>query len=302
MTKKTYLFLAAAALVMAACSNDDEPSVPSADGRVAVNFSGGITLTRATADAWEAGDGIGIYMLESGTLAPVDNATNRRYVSTAGDGKFTPATEDQTIYFPLDENNKVDFIAYYPQATLTGNTYEVDVTNQSNPAAIDLLWSNNATARDKTVQAVDLSFAHRLSRIEVELIAGTGVSESELTGTTIVLTGQPVKADFDVLQNTLTPATDEADITLLAAADGLSASAIILPQEGITGRTLGFMLADGTQLTWPIENDRTFEQAMETIFRITVNRIAVGSTEVEVTASIEPWGVQGTVEGDLEIQ
>lgn len=134
MTKRTYLFLAAAAaLTLASCSNDDDFANRPGDGRVAVNFSGGITLTRATGDAWDLNDGIGIYMVENGTQNVVDNAANRRYVTAAGDGRFSPASEDQTIYFPLDANNKVDFIAYYPQDALTGNTYAVDVTDQSAP-------------------------------------------------------------------------------------------------------------------------------------------------------------------------
>ena len=211
MTKRTYLFLAAAALALASCSNDDDFADRPGDGRVAVNFSGGITLTRATGDAWDLNDGIGIYMVETGTQTVVDNAANRRYVTAAGDGRFSPASEDQTIYFPLDANNKVDFIAYYPQDALTGNTYAVDVTDQSAPSAIDLLWSNNATAQDKTVQTVDLIFYHRLSRVEVELKAGAGVSEAELAGTTVTLTSQPVKADFDVLQNTMTRAAEHDD-------------------------------------------------------------------------------------------
>ena len=291
MTKRTYLFLAAAALTLASCSNDNDFADRPGDGRVAVNFSGGITLTRTTGDAWDLNDGIGIYMVETGTQTVVDNAANRRYVTAAGDGRFSPASEDQTIYFPLDANNKVDFIAYYPQDALTGNTYAVDVTDQSDPAAIDLLWSNNATAKDKTVQPVDLEFYHRLSRVEVELKAGAGVSEAELAGTTVTLSNQPVKADFDVLQNTMATAADVAE-----------SSAIILPQEGIDGRTLHFAFPDGTVESYPLESTRTFEQGKKTIFRITVNRIPVGSTEVEVTATIIPWEPQGTVEGGLNIQ
>ena len=89
-----------AALMMAACSNNEnEPQVN--DGRIAVSFAGGITLTRATTDAWEANDGIGIYMLEHGTKTVADGAANREYVTNAGDGKFTPAEVEQTIYFPL---------------------------------------------------------------------------------------------------------------------------------------------------------------------------------------------------------
>lgn len=50
MMKTNYLFIGMAALMMAACSNDEnEPQVN--DGRVAVSFAGGITLTRATTDA-----------------------------------------------------------------------------------------------------------------------------------------------------------------------------------------------------------------------------------------------------------
>ena len=86
-----------------------------------VPFPEGISFL-SDIDTWDLNDGIGIYMVENGTQTVVDNAANRRYVTAAGDGRFSPASENQTIYFPLDENNKVDFIAYYPQDVLTGNT------------------------------------------------------------------------------------------------------------------------------------------------------------------------------------
>ena len=119
--KTNYLFIGMAALMIAACSNNEnEPQVD--DGRIAVSFAGEITLPRATTDTWEANDGIGIYMLEHGMKTVTDGATNRKYVTTAGDGKFTPAGTEQTIYFPLNADEKVDFIAYYPQTDLTGGT------------------------------------------------------------------------------------------------------------------------------------------------------------------------------------
>ena len=111
-----------------------------------------------------------------------------------------------------------------------------------------------------------------------------------------------MKADFDVLQNTMATAADVAEITLLTGTNGLSSSAIILPQEGINGRTLHFAFPDGTVESYPLESTRTFEQGKKTIFNITVNRVPVGGTEVEVTATIEPWGLQGEVNGDIDIQ
>ena len=297
--KTNYLFIGMAVLMMTACNNDENETQVN-DGRVAVSFAGGITLTRATTDAWEANDGIGIYMLEHGTKTVAHGAANRKYVTTAGNGEFTPAGVEQTIYFPLNADEKVDFIAYYPQTDLTDDIYKVDVSDQKNPADIDLLRSDNATGKDKSTNTVDLKFFHRLSRVEVELTAGEGVSDAELAGMSITLSKQPVKADFNVLQNTLTAGQDLATLTLNTAADGKTASAIILPQEGASGRSLELTLTGGTVLTWPVEADRTFEQGKKTIFNITLKRTPVG-TEVEVNATIEPWDTQGTVSGDLEI-
>ena len=299
MMKTDYLFIGMAALMMAACSNDEnEPQVN--DGYVTASFTGGITLTRATTDTWEANDGIGIYMLEHGTKTVVDGAANREYVTTVGDGKFTPAGVEQTIYLPLSADEKVDFVAYCPQTDLTGNIYKVDVSNQKNPANIDLLRSDNATGKDKNTKTVDLKFFHRLSRVEAKLTTGEGVSDAELAGMSITLGKQPVAADFNVLQNTLTAGQDLATITLNTAADGKTASAIILPQEGASGRSLKLTLTDGTVLTWQVGADRTFEQGKKTVFNITLKRTPVGM-EVEVNAIIQPWGTQGTVSGDLEI-
>ena len=299
MMKTNYLFIGMAVLMMTACNNDENETQVN-DGRIAVSFAGGITLTRATTDAWEANDGIGIYMLEHGTKTVAHGAANRKYVTTAGNGEFTPAGVEQTIYFPLYADEKVDFIAYYPQIDLTDDIYKVDVSDQKNPADIDLLRSDNATGKDKNTNTVDLKFFHRLSRVEVELTAGEGVSDAELAGMGITLSKQPVKADFNVLQNTLTAGQDLATLTLNTAADGKTASAIILPQEGASGRSLELTLTGGTVLTWPVEADRTFEQGKKTIFNITLKRTPVG-TEVEVNATIQPWGTQGTVSGDLEI-
>ena len=176
----------------------------------------------------------------------------------------------------------------------------MDVSDQKAPADIDLLRSDNATGKDKSTNTVDLKFFHRLSRVEVELTAGEGVSDTELAGMGITLSKQPVKADFDVLQNTLTAGQDLATLTLNTAADGKTASAIILPQEGASGRNLKLTLTGGTVLTWPVEAERTFEQGKKTVFTITLKRTPVG-TEVEVNATIQPWDTQGTVSGNLEI-
>ena len=73
MMKTNYLFIGMAALMIAACSNNEnEPQVD--DGRIAVSFAGEITLPRATTDTWEANDGIGIYMEKPLNFDPFGHA------------------------------------------------------------------------------------------------------------------------------------------------------------------------------------------------------------------------------------
>ena len=68
-------------------------------GRIAVSFAGEITLPRATTDTWEANDGIGIYMLEHGMKTVTDGATNRKYVTTAGDGSLHLPEQNRPFTF-----------------------------------------------------------------------------------------------------------------------------------------------------------------------------------------------------------
>ena len=293
--KRSTIPFALAALMLTACSHDENPDT---NTPIAATFTAGINLTRASVSTWDAGDAIGIYMLDAGTTNIVETAANRKYTTTAADGKFAPATADQTIYFPTDETQKVDFIAYYPQVSLaTGNIYKADIGTQTVPAAIDLLYSNNVSGKDKLNPSVALEFAHRLSRIETNIIAGTGFTAADLADLTITLSAQPLKADFEVLTDQLTLAAETGTITLNTAAAGLTASAIILPQGALTGRTLTFTMKNSTTFTWDVEADRTFEAGKKTVFNITLAR-----TGIEVTASILPWGTQGTVNGDADIQ
>lgn len=261
-------------------------------------FTAGIAQSRASGSSWDANDTIGIYMLEAGTTTVVEGAANRKYLTAAADGNFAPADAAQAIYFPVDENRKVDFIAYYPQtATVTDTVYKVDVSSQTTPAAIDLMYSNNATGRDKLAPKVALEFTHRLSRVEVNVTAGTGFTADDLQGLSISLSGQPTQGEFNVLTGGLSLAPETATVTLNTAADGRAASAIILPQGEMSSRRLTFGMRNGFNFAWNIETTRTFEAGKKTLFNITLAR-----TEIIMTTSILPWGTQGTVGGDADIQ
>lgn len=298
---KKILFLSALASLLFASCNNDEHETGTENNRIPATFSADISLTCAPHTTWDPDDAIGIYMLDAGTTTISEAAANRKYLTPAADGKFSAAA-DQTIYFPVDETRKVDFMAYYPYtAGLTGNIYKADITTQSASASISLMTAHIASTANKPLDkdhtAVTFTFSHRLSCVEVNVEASDGFTDADLTGLAITLSNQPLKADIELLTDKLTPGSETGTITLNTSANGQTASAIILPQKERTGRTLTFTMTNNSIFTWDVEADRTFETGKKTVFNI---RLAHAG--IEVTTSIQAWGTQGTVDGDAEIQ
>ena len=92
------------------------------------------------------------------------------------------------IYLPAD-NTPLDFVAYYPYtAGLKNNIYTVDVTDQSDQSAIDLMAAGKQSA-DRISVKVSFNFVHKLSKIVINLAPGMGVTGDELEGMTVQLTG-----------------------------------------------------------------------------------------------------------------
>ena len=221
-------------LSLSACNNEE--ITPNPDARVALQVTSGIQ-TRAYDDQWEKGDEIGIFGFTQGD-APAQAHTNVRYVTTGGDGAFTP--DGTTIYLPTD-GSSLDFVAYYPHTTdLENGIYTVDVENQSDLSTIDLMAAGTQTA-DRSKNTVAFNFGHKLSKIVLTFKPGDGMALSELAGMKVQLTNQQPKATFDVTQpdgevvvGTNTPAT----LTLNTDADGTSSEGIVLPSANFDGMTL----------------------------------------------------------------
>lgn len=283
MNKKTFSAVALAALLLTACQNDEETM--QTDARVALQVTSGIQ-TRAYDDQWEKGDEIGIFGFTQGD-APAQAYTNVRYVTTGGDGAFTP--DGTTIYLPTD-GSSLDFVAYYPHTTdLENGIYTVDVENQSDLSTIDLMAAGTQTA-DRSKNTVAFNFEHKLSKIVLTFKPGDGMALSELTGMKVQLTNQQTKATFDVTQpdGEVVVGTDSpTDITLLTDADGTSSEGIVLPSANFDGMTLHLELSDGSSFfNWDLNNSSAnkFEAGKKYVYDITVNR-----TGLSVTATITDW-------------
>ena len=122
MKTKNLFWLSAAALLMTACTNEENsPMNPSS---MSIQFNAGIMATsRVSNGAWEANDKIGVSMRGDAITA----TENVPYVTLSTTGNFS--AEGTALNFP-DQASDVTFYAYYPYSAdkLSGDnlTFTVD--------------------------------------------------------------------------------------------------------------------------------------------------------------------------------
>lgn len=282
--------LLALSIAFAGCSNDQNLPETDNDGRVALRVSSGIEVqTRAHDEQWDAGDAIGIYMLDGGTA----EAANKKYAteSTGTSGSFS-AADGQTIYFPVDGSQR-DFIAYYPYCTeLTGNLYAVDVRNQAVQKDIDLMGAKKVTGKIKNDPAVAFEFQHKLVKLYLTIKPDdVSLFADDMKGMEIDITNQKTKATYDVVAGGPVSVDTEdntpASVRLLTDADGTSSEGIVLPNATTEDMQFVFRLSRGTKFTWDIrkaELSQLFEAGSKYVYTITI-----GLTGIEVTSSVKDW-------------
>ena len=183
MKKFRFLYIAAAALLFAACANEEDGI--GNNGPVAATVKADISnniKTRGTAEdnSWTAGDAIGVYVTSSGYTT----GDNKKYVTTNGDGTFEAADNNNTIYFK--NNEETTFSAYYPynkyltDGKMNWNIAEVEA-NQ--PCKADVLFASGATASkaSPTVKFTDAEhrFKHCMSLVKFIIKPGMGIDQSE---------------------------------------------------------------------------------------------------------------------------
>lgn len=310
--------LAAVALLTGACSQDSPAGGQDRELAVPLQLSSGIAnVTRASGTAWESGDQIGVFTTVagntttstvSGTIADanvlyqIDNTVSGYASATEGSLANAKAFKPtgNPIYLPADGSN-VDVYAYHPyQAGTVATSMSVAVTAQSTPKVIDLLTASVKTTASDPVNAqhpkVALLFTHRLSKVTINVKAGPGYQDSEITGqTAVTLSGTPTSAAYNLYTDALSTFSAAADITPAkqsAATTGYleTYEAILLPNESgnsaAAGRTLTFKVGDTANgyYHYTIPSDKVFQRGENTIYNITLS-----PTGLNVTASIQEW-------------
>ena len=229
---------ALSALVLTGCKDNDDNSEWMTDGVIFTSHIEGM-VSRASGSAWSDGDKVGIYMSAGGT-----DFENYEYTASA-DGALTAA--GKTLKYP--EEGTADFFAYYPyQTSISNKTYAVNVSDQSDPTKIDLLYATKTGISNG--EAVNFAFSHQLSQIVINVSHDETIAS--LNGLKIQVKGMNTQASFALADGTLTSTDSKADFAMNVNAEGTTAEAIILPTADLTGAQLVFTLADGKSFGWDL--------------------------------------------------
>ena len=236
MKKFRFLYIAAAALLFAACANEEDGI--GNNGPVAATVKADIVknVTRATTgNTWSENDAIGVNVTSTGYTI----GNNVKYTTT-GDGKFT---SDNPIYF-ADARETVNFNAYYPyQENVDGNgivnNWNMAEVKEGEPCPADFLFAKDATATKSSPQVQftgDNQFKHCMSMIRLTFKAGDGINASNANlNNKLKLKGIYKTGSINTLTGEVTVSGDrgiyESDVNDKSLKNGVTCEFIVFPQS-----------------------------------------------------------------------
>ena len=284
--KKILLLAAMAAMVACSKSVENAPATPEAD-KLPINIS--TTLTRATDSAFEAGDKVGIYVVNE----PDALAVSGNHVDNMGftfSSKWTPDTE---IYW-LDKSTKADFYCYYPYCDKITDVSKFNVAvaeDQSRLEAYrtsDFLWGKVSGVKP-TPEPVEVTLDHKMSRLVVSLVAGNGYSDNDLAAAGVTICSVKTGAQINLATGVVSPTGNTSEVRPYA--DGEEFCACLVPQTISEADFVKIILGDRTYI---LKQSLTLEAGKQHKCTITVSK-----TDQGINVGISDWVIDNVDYGGI---
>ena len=284
-----------AAMTFTACSQDEAELQQSNHSKGSViSLTYQLAQTRAASDpqttALSTSNKVGVYVSSSSSTL-----YNNVEHSVGDAGALTATT---TMNYPTEDGATVNIYAYAPYASSlelsSDNAFSVstDQSAESGYLASDLVYASK-TGQASTSDAVSLTFAHKLSQLQIIVQKDDDIDIS--SGATVYLTGTNTAATFNPSTGTVAAATttNVQDIKVATITAAGTVYAIAVPQE----------ITANTELVKIVTNDKTYKAKLTSgatltggkAYSFTVKLVASSSSVVEVpisltATSITEWG------------
>ena len=208
---KKYFIFAIAALALAACSSD-EVKEQEWNGEIRLSSVSVVQATRASGNiqstVFDSGENVDIFINEN-TTGTASTTYTQPLVYTTGTGGSLTAPSPQ--FYP-SSGNGVNIFAVYPSGAATSVngtavafSVKTDQNSDANYKASDLMTgapSSNPVGR--TATTVPLVFKHCLTKINLNIYAGEGISMDELAAAKVSILNATPNATFNVKTGAVT--------------------------------------------------------------------------------------------------
>lgn len=254
---KKYFILAAAALALGACSNDEGSNVAN-DGTInlTTEMRGGTRALDQDIQATQIANGKSVLVEFTTTATPDQNEgsdagkwnsqTAKAVYVANGSGNLSTTTP---VKWPsTDHSGTVSIFAWAPNTKITtvptaGTTFsvEADQSTDDNYIASDYLYGTAAAFSYAAIATpVLVKFDHMLAKINVNLF--TTVDGLDLSGAKVVFKNSKPTGEISATDGTISNPSGAADITMtssiLPTGSAYTCSAIIIPQTIAAGKQI----------------------------------------------------------------
>lgn len=290
----------AAVMTMVSCNQSDDITP---DGPQAIRFTAGIgeqavatPQTRAAGNNWHTNDAIGIFMMKNKETAVAATYAGNKKFTTKWDDRFLPES-GQEIYFPLDADNHVDFIAYYPYTATEGlgmdSKIDISTVDQTKQREFDVMWAKatngNGSGYNKNFNDnIPLEFNHRLARLTMncKFDANTGISGFD-SNSTVTIKGMNTATTFAIRDGAIGTAATVTDIVACKSSttSGYEGTfnAIIVPATYDAKSVSVEFYVNNEIYTWVMDACQ-FDSGNDYVYEVIITR-----TGVKATGTIFPW-------------
>lgn len=310
-----------AILALAACNNENMPENESGQSTEIRLTSGIEVMSRAYTPKQDEQIAYGekVYIWADEVVGFEEVTYFQAWELTAdGNGSFESVADADKKYFP-ESGNGIDLYAIhgnfspaivkdvteFPSSGIIHNI-ETDQTVDGNFEKSDLLYASHQDI-ERTKSAIPVKFYHMLSKVQIAIRPGAGLTLSDLNGATVSVLNTKTEvwftpskvadlSDATVRGNMVIASGEENEISVPAvsvnnteenftSADNYG-EAIIAPQTLAAGTQFIKVTLEGRNpLYYVLNAGKTFESGKRYIYHITVNL-----TELDVESSIEGWG------------